>query len=576
MQLGNSCHRSITYTSGIEQMTCGVRHVASVLSLPLLMLAPHFTACAHATVADPDPAPLLLQEQRAHAREQLRRPGAPEFPRPVYYEGLGTDPRQVSEPGVAVLPATIDVVDNGLLPLSEVEQVLTPFRDLPIGARRADLLLRRLRAALVQRGLITSHARLLRADIAARILAVELVPGRIETLQVNGAPIAPGMRYALGLREGEVLQLSSLEQAVEQINRLRMNRAEVHLLPGQTSGSTVVDVRLERDRPWQFSLGMDNHGQRSIGVARVRTALTVEDRLGWQESLALATVNSERSRAWLFSGALPHGFSTYSLTLSGSAFHSPIDPSVSQSGGSRAVAAGWNRVLQRSAVGKDSVDLTLTRTHAHRRVDELQFSPQILSVARLGFTRLHRGPDLQTVAEIAFARGLPLLGTTRDAADPPASAPHAQFDKLEAHLHLAVAIGDSGLTYLAQADAQTTATALYGQEQLRLGGAGSVRGFAEAALAGDRGFALRQELRFAPAALPGVISAQWEPFALADFGAVAQVEGAREHLASVGVGMRLFLPRRGHAELVLAKPVAWTGAVAEHGWRLHAQFHIEF
>ena len=576
MQLYYELCRLAACANGIRRMHWPSLVTRSLRSLPPLLLAVHCFPCASAAGVDPDPSPRLLEEQRAQAREQLRRPGAHQLPRLVDHVDLGTDPRQVTEPGPTLLAANVDVLDNGLMPKSEVEKVLIPFRGIPIGAKRADLLLRRLRAVLVQRGLITSHARLIRADVTAKVLVVELLPGRIETLQVNGAPVAAGTRHALALREGDVLQLSNLEQAVEQINRLRVNQAEVHLLPGQTPGSSVVDVRLEQSRPWQLSLGMDNHGQRGIGAARVRTALAVEDRLGWQESLTLATVNSERSRAWLFSGALPHGYSTYSLTLSGSAYHSPVDAGISQSGGSRAVAAGWNRVLQRSAAGKDSVDLTLTRTHADRRVDDVQFAPQILSVARVGFTRLHRSPDLQTVAEIAFARGLPLLSATRDAVDAPASAPHAQFEKLEAHLHLAVPLGNSGLTYLAQADAQTTTTALHGQEQLRLGGASSIRGFAEGALAGDRGFALRQELRLAPAAPPGVVSAQWEHFVLTDLGTAAQVGGTREHLASIGAGMRLYWPQRGHAELVLAKPVAWTGAVSEHGWRLHAQLHIEF
>lgn len=576
MQLDYDLRRLAACVNGMTRLCCASPATRSLLSLPPLLLTLHFFPCASAAGVDPDPSPRLLEELRAHAREQLRRPEALQLPRLVDHADLGTDPRQLTEPGPTLPAANIDVLDNGLMPRSEVEKVLTPFRDIPIGARRADLLLRRLRAALVQRGLITSYARLIRADVTAKALVIELLPGRIEALQVNSGPVATGMRHALAVREGDVLQLSSLEQAVEQINRLRMNRAELHLLPGQTPGSSVVDVRLEQSRPWQVSLGMDNHGQRSIGAARVRTALTVEDRLGWQESLALATVNSERSRAWLFSGALPHGFSTYSLTFSGSAYRSPIDASISQSGGSRAVAAGWNKVLQRSATGKDSVDLTLARTHSDRRVDDVQFAPQVLSVARVGFTRLHRSPDVQTVAEIAIARGLPLLGATRDAADAPPSAPHAQFEKLEAHLHLAIPLDSGGLTYLAQADAQTTTTALHGQEQLRVGGAGSIRGFAEGALAGDRGFALRQELRISPAALPGVVSAQWEPFVLTDLGTAAQVGGTREHLASIGAGMRLYWLHGGHAELVLAKPVAWTGAVTEHGWRLHAQFHIEF
>ena len=80
-------------------------------------------------------------------------------------------------------------------PLGNAKPSLRPSSWL--GARRIDLLLRRITAAYMQRGCITTRAYLAPQNLAAGRLVVTIVPGTVEILFAYTEPLAGIARSAL-------------------------------------------------------------------------------------------------------------------------------------------------------------------------------------------------------------------------------------------------------------------------------------------------------------------------------------------------------------------------------------------
>lgn len=84
-------------------------------------------------------------------RPSIRREAAPAF-------DAGVDPGAVAETEPAFDIRAIVLKGDGLIDAAEQETLLRPFMGLRLGEHRINLLLRRLTAALIDKGYVTSRA----------------------------------------------------------------------------------------------------------------------------------------------------------------------------------------------------------------------------------------------------------------------------------------------------------------------------------------------------------------------------------------------------------------------------------
>jgi hemolysin activation/secretion protein len=188
-----------------------------------------------------------------------------------------------------------------------VQQITGPFLGKRLGTKRINLLLARLTEALIAQGYITSRP----------YLVINIVPGKIEAFQVNGKtlrsqvpeeppPGSPvnggwftdaGTLAAFPATAGDTLRLQDLEQGVDQINRLRRNKAELQILPGQTPGGSVIALTNQPGDRYRVNLGVDNYGSQATGTMRTRAGIDADNLIGMQEALSLGFVGSLETNA---------------------------------------------------------------------------------------------------------------------------------------------------------------------------------------------------------------------------------------------------------------------------------------
>lgn len=520
-----------------------------------------------------DPGQRLLDDQRTQQRQreldqapaQIQAPpgaasAVPDLP-------PGTDIESLPDPEPTFAIEHVVFSGDAVLSKRQLDAVTQPFLGKHLGRNRINLLLRRLTEAYVAQGYITTRAYLGKQNLASGTLVITIVPGRIEGFALNGKPLRPapprahffsglfdnlggglvtdaGTAWAFPESVGDVLRLPDLEQGVDQINRLRRNQAQIQILPGQSPGDSVVAIQNPYGSRFSYNAGIDNYGSSQTGTLRYRAGAEADNLIGLQESLALSYVGTNDSNAVVLSVAVPYGFQTFSYTTSVSEYQQLISNTALLYGRTFSQILGWNDVLARSQAGRLSLDATLTKLSVQRDVNDIDLTPEDLTVARVALSDLwhftaHDQPAALTT-EVGIAQGLPWLAATHDTSGIDETDAHAQFSRLDwtATLQLPLGqLGPSAWTYRGALTGQYSHDALFGNEQIYLGGMDTVRGFTQGNLSGDSGFYLRDECIWSNA--PAWHNGHWEPYAFLDGGKAHLVaQGGWPTLVGVGVGAR--------------------------------------
>ncbi|RQU35790.1 ShlB/FhaC/HecB family hemolysin secretion/activation protein [Burkholderia cenocepacia] len=517
--------------------------------------------------AEQDPAQRLLQEQRdRQRRDEIAQPPAqiavPEQPTmPDLPPGADVD----TLPDVAptFLIERIEFTGDAILGQRELDRIAAPFIGKQLGRNRINLLLRRLTEAFISRGYITTRAYLGPQNLASGTLKINLVPGRVAALTLNGKPLRPrdpdekwyevrgggllteaGTAWAFASTPGDVLRLPDLEQGVDQINRLRRNQAEIRILPGEAPGDSIVAISNRYGDRLHYDFGIDNYGSSQTGKTRYRAGVEADNVIGLQESLSFSYVGTTDTNAVVLSAAVPYGYQTFSYTASMSEYQQPIGDVALIAGRTFSQMLGWNDVLMRSPRGRMSVDVTLNKLRTERDLNGIPLSPQNLTVLRVALNGLSRfvmrDQGAAATWDVGVSQGLPWLAANHDASDIGIDDAHSQFTKLDATGTLQFTLGDfagSIWAYRGTLRAQYSRVALFGNEQIFLGGMGSVRGFTEGGIAGDSGAFVRNELAWQN--VPAWHDARIEPYVFLDGGKThLNAQGGWPSLVGTGVGTR--------------------------------------
>ena len=558
----------------------------SKLALAMLVLFSATSALAQqAPRIEQDPAQRLLQEQRDRERQRALEQAPPQIIVPQPVQTLPADQDVESLPDVAPTFQIehVKLIGNTVLSEAEVSQIVAPFLGKRLGSNRLNLLLRRVTDAFVSRGLITTRAYLGEQNLGGGTLTLTVVPGTIEAIRLNGqllsnaqGNVSPeklqgggwltdrGVLWAMPTAPGDVLRLSNLEQGVEQINRLRRNRAEMQILPGTIPGSSIVGLTVQPSDPLWFNLGIDNYGTSQTGSTRTNASVEADNLLGLQEMISASYSGSLDTNALVASAALPIGYHTFSYTGAISEYQTLISDTALIYGNTTGHTFGWNYVVARNQAAKTAFDMTLSRRKVERDINDLQIEPQRLTVLRIGVNTLRRfiydGQQANWTVDGGLSRGLTAWNASRDSEAIQPSEAHSQFTKIDTTATSALPLGSIGTSmwyWRAQLNAQWSREALFGTEQIFAGGMSSVRGFQNGGISGDRGLTVRNDLSWVNA--PEILGMHTEPYAFLDSGRTELIaEGRYRQVSSAGVGAKMqaaYGKHRFSSELLLGRPL---------------------
>jgi hemolysin activation/secretion protein len=451
----------------------------------------------------------ILREQQELQRQQIeqqrRKLPAPE-------SGFTTPEREVTSgnggPCRDISIVTLDSAPN--LPPADRSRIIKSYAGRCLGVRDIEQLMADVTNAYIRRGYVTARVYLPQQDLSKGRLSVMVVEGAVEKISVNGegrggvsvAGAFPGV-------QGEPLNLRDLEQGLDQINRLQSNHATLDIEPGSAPGTSRVVIHNERDRAFHLGATLDDMGGDTTGKNQAGVTGAYDSPLGFNDFVSLTyrqglplNVGERYSRLGSFAYFIPHGYTTGSLAYSRSDYssfvHTASGADLQTTGDSAIASARVDQVVYRSRSSRVTLAGSLTTKSSNNYLESqlLSVSSRNLTIADLSLNYTTGLLGGVVSFEGGYSRGLKAMGSLHDAEGLAPDAPRAQFRRYNylASYALPFRAGPLDASFATSLIGQHALTALYGSEQMLVGGIYSVRGYNRNSLAGDNGVIVRNEL----------------------------------------------------------------------------------
>ena len=440
--------------------------------------------------------------------------------------------------------------------------------------------------------------------VADGTVTIAVLEGRLSRVSVQGQQrlSAERVRAALpSLVEGRTPQVRRIDAELQLANENPGRTVGVLLAPGAAPGEVEATVKVAETAVQRFTGALDNSGNQATGRYRLSLGWLHADISGHDDvlnaQLQFSPTELKAVQVLSLGYRLPLVRQLAALDLF--AAYSDVDGGIQPSaagdlrfaGQGRIVGARgtaylprWGEVDQRLTVGLESRLYLNTCGVAGLPAGACGPSGNSVSVQPLSVDYLAQaGGALPASLQVGVVHNLALGGHHGSAADFEAVRPGAsrRYSALRASGQVNWALADDW-SLGGRITLQHTADRLVPGEQFGLGGAASVRGYADRELAGDRGVALAIEITTPRLAADTTGAADLRLLAFADAGHVrnlgdlaCRVGQTRCTLSSGGLGARLGW-RTLQARLFVAQ-ARQDGTITRAGdWRSHLNAHVNF
>lgn len=416
------------------------------------------------------------------------------------------------------------------------EKLVKPYEGRCLNVGDIERLMGDITAQYIDRGRITARVYLAAQDLTGGTLELTIVEGVLDEIRIeDGALGSISRANTFPGVVGKPLNLRDVEQGLDQINRLSSNNATMAIEPGAQPGESVLVVRNKRGKPWRASVSVDNHGSDTTGRNQLATSVSWDNPLGFNDFLSVSDRRTldrhdgERdSQSNTLTYSVPFGWTLVTAGVSQSNYESTLPTA----GGPLPTRGNSNQAYLRvdQAVWRDRVNLVTLSGTLTRKDTKSYFAGQLLDVASRTLSVMDLDLSLRRPAfggllmlGVGASGGLDWFGALKDPADLPSYAPRAQFrdkTRVNASWSRFFEVGARSVDVSTQFNGQYSRQALYGSEQILVGGIYSVRGFDKDTLSNDSGWMLRNEVGVRTPFTLQQTRGSWRAYAAVDVGRV--------------------------------------------------------
>lgn len=488
------------------------------------------------------------------------------------------------------------VEGNSLLPQSAIDISLQPF----VGKERdfgdVQRALEALEETYKSRGFMSVSVLLPEQVLERGEVLLRVVEARIKEVSVEGAVHfdADNIRASVpALKEGSIPVLEDYSASLRVANENPAKKITLQLQPGERDEDLVAKIKVTDERPWKVGLTLDNTGNEQTGDQRLGLSyqhgnlfnrdhvLTAQYQTSPQKPKDV-NVYALAYRVPLYAlGDVIDVYTTYSDVNAGFIAAGPFNLAITGKGSSLGAKytiklkrrADYEHELQFGIDGKlfkNSIttgDLELGNDLTVRPLSVLYSGRWAMEEREFGF-------------HLGAARNVP-GGSHGD---------QAAFEKVRAGSSKDYAVARGGVSFSSTlpqdwqarlaGTAQWSDAPLIPGEQFGIGGASSVRGFGEREIASDKGIQGNLEL-YSPELCGQLAGQNCRAIAFYDFGSVYRndplpSEEARQHVASVGLGLRWTMGRHAAIQADYANVLQGGGSRQAGDWQLHGRIGLFF
>ncbi|AJI90097.1 ShlB/FhaC/HecB family hemolysin secretion/activation protein [Yersinia pestis] len=437
-----------------------------------------------------------LVEEKRHQQITQHNTGQSELSRPA-------PPAPVLPEDTQCLPIN-GVYIQGITLLTEDDlSELSAIPEQCIHPDNINLLTRELTHIYMDKGYITARIQFIPPDADGK-LGLDITEGFVEAIDstdtgLDGETVFPNMI-------GKPLNITRLDQGLDQANRLPSNKVTVDILPGTLPGGSILKLHNTPSTPWHLTTSMDNYGNKNTGKWLSRNALSFDNPLGLSDSVSINISNTvdrpqhNYSRAYSMFYSVPYGALTFSGFGSYAEYRYPMKLQFNtaklhgetQQHGLRADYVFYR---DQSQINGLSAQLTYKRASNYLNEEKIAISSPTLTIFELGLNHLHVLPMGLFNINVSLEQGLPWLGAERSNG-PLANYQDSQFTKAKTSItsNHYFALFDDTYLFSNQFYGQYTRDRLPGVEWLSITDSSAIRGFSRNTLSADQGWYLQNTL----------------------------------------------------------------------------------
>jgi len=378
-----------------------------------------------------------------------------------------------------------------------------------IGAQGVGILQQRAQDALIAQGFVTTRILVQPQDLRSGKLVFTLVPGSLHAVRPTPTVPERTLRSALPMREGDILNLRDIEQALENFQRVPTTQVDIQIAPASTPDQSDLIIRSQSGFPLRASFSLDDSGSKSTGRYQVSATLAWDNPLGLNDLFYISQGNdaqggdpgSRGNQSNTLHYSLPWGYWAFGLTMADSSYYQTITGVTTgyiYSGASGSTELKTSYLFHRDASSKNTVYLKALERHARNYINgtEVLIQRRATALWELGVEHKAFIGQGTLQANLAYKRGtsdFDAIPAPEETSGQGTARP--TFYGLDLGWATPWTPWKLPMSYQAQLRIQATDVALAAPDRFSLGGRYTVRGFdGENSLSGDAGWLLRQDL----------------------------------------------------------------------------------
>jgi hemolysin activation/secretion protein len=442
---------------------------------------------------------------------------------------------------------------NKVVPTAELDAVAKPYLDRRV-ITIADLeeLRQKLTRHYVDRGYVNSGAVASDVTTETGTVTFEILEGRLEAVRIVGLE-GLNEKYVTSRLQREPDAILDIEQLRERFQLLLDDplfaRINARLLPTPELGRAVLDVAVERERPYQLTAFVNNYRPPSVGSEALGLRGWVRNLTGRGDVLE-ASVQDSPEDGSPYSGEVGWRVPlNYAGTDFGLRFYhdgSAVIDEALQDLDIESVTQSWEATLSQLLIERLRHRLGVGLTWLERRnettlLDQpFSFETGITS----GITKAHAWRLYSEYAYRSEQQVLALRATysmIRNNVEqlpdvPPELLPDQDYDIWLLQGIYARRVGERGAQIVLRTTAQWTDNRLLAIDGMAIGGVYTVRGYRENTLVRDRGVVVTAELEYPLRLRNTAARVALVPFC--DYGAGEDTGMSADELSSCGLALR--------------------------------------
>lgn len=456
-----------------------------------------------------------------------------------------------------------NVEGNTLLSADVLESILSPFtgkgRDFGTVQEALDALEQGYR----DRGFSMVLVALPEQELEGGVVRLKVTENRLGKINVEGNrhfDRANILRSLPGLKPGETPDLNAVSRSLRIANENPSKSVGLKLANSDRENEIDANITVKDEKPWKIGVSADNTGEKQTGRSRVGVLAQHDNLFNRDQLLTLQYITSPEKLDKVHIYSIGYRAPLYALGASFDliAAHSNVDSgtisaadsSLNVSGKGTILGVRYNQILTRLGDYEHKLILGLDYRAYENKVDFLG-NPLGNNVTvhplSLTYAGTQTGEKLNSGFYFTGLQNLPGSWDGRDTAEDVQNARFGApryYNILRYGVNLAYAIG-ADWQARALMNGQYTNDRLVPGEHYGIGGAATVRGFAEREFSNDRGYSGSVEI-YTPdlSRLFGVTAFRSRLLAFYDRGVVTRVdplpgETAKTEIASIGPGLRI-------------------------------------